>query len=108
MRTQTAVPTCSSLIHGRLSPAIEERQALLEIESGRHAFEGESELHHRQRHLRLNADDDGLCAAQLRGVRDAAERASRERVEHVERGYIDDHTARAMAAHQVGKVVTEL
>ena len=65
MRTRTSPPTCSSLIVARLGPTLEKREALFEVEGGGHAFERESELHHRKRHFGLNPDDDGLCAPEL-------------------------------------------
>src|SRR4029453_8047453 len=107
MRTRTS-PTCNSLIVTRLGPTIEEREALFKVEGGGHAFEGEPKLHHRQRHLGLNPDDDGLCAPELGGVGNATEGSRGKRVEHVERGDVDDHTARTMTAYQVGQVVAQL
>src|SRR5215204_172065 len=108
MRTRTTLPTCSSLIVGGLCPPVEEGEALFEIERRRDAFEREPELHHGQGHFRLDPDDHRFGPPQFRGVGNAAKRARRERVEYVERGNVDDHTASAVAAHEVGKVVTEL
>src|SRR4051794_1984623 len=46
------------------------REALLEVERGVHVLEREPELHHRERHLRLDADDHRLGAAQARHMGD--------------------------------------
>src|SRR5215210_580714 len=45
---------------------LEEGQALLEVERGVHVLEVHPQLHHRERDLRLDADDHGLGAAQPR------------------------------------------
>src|SRR5690348_10054901 len=73
--------------------ALEERQALLEVERRVHVLEVHPELDHRERDLRLDADDHGLRAAQPGHVRDPAQRARDERVHHVQRGDVDDDPA---------------
>src|SRR5688572_32701438 len=108
MRTRTPAPTCSSLIVRGLGPPVEKREAFFEVERRWNAFERKPELDHGQGHFWLDADDHRFRAPQFRGVGDAAKRASGERVEHVERGDIDDHTASAVATDQVGEVVTKL
>src|SRR6185295_11325355 len=44
-------------------PAIQEREAFFEVEHRRDPLEREAELHHRERHVGLNADDDRFRAA---------------------------------------------
>ena len=41
-------------------------------------------------------------------IRNAAKRPGGERIEHVERGDVDDHATSAITADQVGQVVAEL
>src|SRR2546425_4027717 len=52
--------------------AIQEGEPLLEVERGRDTLEGQAELHHREGHLGLDADDHRLSAPQPRHVRDVA------------------------------------
>src|SRR5206468_10589231 len=75
--------------------AVEVRQAFLQIQRGRDPLEREPELDHRERHLRLDADDDGLGAAQADHVGHVPQGARRERVDHVERGDVHDDAPRA-------------
>src|SRR5689334_8614254 len=53
----------SDMIAARLGLSVEEGEPLFEVEGGRHAFQREAELHHREGDLRLDADDDRLGAA---------------------------------------------
>ena len=71
------------------------RETLLEIERGCDAFERESQLHHRKRHVRLDADDDRLRAAQTVSCGDdrASVRAANESITS-SGGDVDDHAAR--------------
>src|SRR3712207_290090 len=50
-------------------------EALLEVERGVDVLQAQPELHHGERDLRRDADDDRLRAAQPRHVGDPAERA---------------------------------
>src|ERR671914_1118601 len=70
-------------VRGLLDELVQERQAFLEVESGVHALEVEPELDHRESDLGLDADHDGVGAAQPRHVGDPAQRPGRERVHHV-------------------------
>src|SRR4051812_237172 len=67
----------------------QQRQPFLEIQRGLHVLELHAELDHRERDLRLDADDHGLGAAQARHVRDPAQRARDEGVHDVQRGDVD-------------------
>src|SRR5215470_1689708 len=73
-----------------LGLAVEVRETLLQIERGRDTLQGEPQLDHREGHLRLDADDDGLGAAQPNHVRHVPQGAGRERVDDVERGDVHD------------------
>src|SRR5690349_9382032 len=64
--------------HAALGAGVEVGETLLEIECGGHAFQAESQLHHRERHLRLDADDDRVGAAQADHVGHVPQRAHRE------------------------------
>src|SRR5574341_8697 len=77
--------------------AIQEGEALLEVQHGRDALERQAELHHRERDVGLDADDHRLGAAQPRHVRDVAQRADRERVHHVECRDVHNDAAAARA-----------
>jgi hypothetical protein len=56
-------------------PPGQDRQAIFQVERGVHALEpgGESELYHREGHLRLDAHEHDVGAPELGGVGDAAE-----------------------------------
>src|SRR6266705_532868 len=75
--------------------AIEEGEALFEVQHGRDALQRQAELHHGKRHVGLNPDDDRLGAAQAGHVRDVAQRAHGERVHDVERRDVHDDAAAA-------------
>src|SRR3954470_20821914 len=78
-----------------LRAAVEEREAFLEIQDGRHTLQREPELHHRERHIGLDAHDHRLGAAQACHMRDVAERADGKGIHHVERRDVDDDAAAA-------------
>src|SRR5437870_6199475 len=73
--------------------AIEKGEALFEVQHGRDALQRQAELHHGERHVGLNPDDDRLGAAQTGHVRDVAQRAHGERVHDVERRDVHDDAA---------------
>ena len=53
----------------------------------------DAQPHHREGDVGLDADDDGLRAAQACDLRDGAQGVAGEGVDHVERGDVDDHSA---------------
>src|SRR5438128_3751202 len=61
--TRTSSAMSANLIPGALPLAIKICDALLEVQGGRHALQREAQLDHREGHLRLDPDDDGLCPA---------------------------------------------
>src|SRR5947209_5150430 len=63
------------------------------------AFEPDPQLRHRKGHLRLNAHHNRFGAAQTDHLSEILQGAARKRVQHVERGDIDDHSARPRASH---------
>src|SRR5438093_2283979 len=75
--------------------AVQEGEAFFEVQYRCDALQRQAELHHGERHVGLNPDDDRLRAAEARHVRDVAQGAHRERVHHVQRGDVDDDTAAA-------------
>src|SRR5215208_7528502 len=87
--------------------ALEEGEPLLEVERGMDVLEVHPELDHRERDLRLDADDHRLGAAQARHVGDPAQRARDERVHDVERRDVDDDPARAEAPDLLHHVVLQ-
>src|SRR6266849_11088936 len=98
--SRSSSPTGTRLLGFGFEPAlfrtaIEEGEALFEVQHGRDTFQRQAELYHGERHVGLDADDDRLGAAQAGHVRDVAQRAHRERVHHVERGDVHDDTAAA-------------
>src|SRR5215218_3931882 len=102
--TRTLSPTATRLPADLL---LQEREPLLEVERRVDVLEVHAQLDHRERDLRLDADDDGLRAAQPGHVRDAAQRARHERVHHVERGDVDHDPARPVAADLAHDVVLQ-
>src|SRR5438034_215834 len=98
---------------GRFSSArplrslVEEGQPFFQVERRVDALQGEPQLHHRERHLRLDADDDRLGRAEAPHLGDVAQGADGEGVHHVERGDVDDHPARAIPADLRDQAVAE-
>ena len=90
-----------------LEALIEEARPSSRSRAVEHVLQRQSQLHHRQGDVRLDADDDRLGAAELGHVGDRAQRARGEGIQHVERGHVDDHAARAVPADQVGQVVPQ-
>src|SRR5438552_6048830 len=78
-----------------LGAAIQEGEAFLEVQHGGDAFQRQTELHHRERDVGLDADDDRLGAAQARHVRDVAQRAHGKGVHDIKGRDDADHAAAA-------------
>src|SRR6267154_107902 len=74
-------------------------QAFLQIERGGDVLERQSELHHREGDLRLDADDDGRGAAQADHVRDLKQGARGKRIHDVHRGNVHDDPGGSVAHH---------
>ena len=89
-------------------PAVQHREALLEVERGVQRREVELELDHRDGDVGLDADDHRLGPAQPRRQRDRAQRPRDERVDDVERGDVDDDPERPVAPHALHEVVAQL
>src|SRR5438445_10832056 len=96
--TRTSTGIAAAFTPGRSSRPAEVRESLLEVQRGRHAFEREPELDHRERDLRLDADDDRLRAAQPNHVSHIAKGPGGERIDHVQRRDNDDDPARTEEA----------
>src|SRR6266478_7938203 len=90
MGTRTSSAMSANLMVGALHLAVEVREALFQVQRGRDALEREPELDHRERHLGLDADDDGLGPAQPDHVGHVPQGPGGERVDHVERGDVHD------------------
>src|SRR5438128_10920674 len=88
METRTSSAMSANLLIVVPPLAVEIREALFEVQRGRDAFQGEAQLDHREGHLRLDADDDGLGAAQPEHVRHVPHRGVSERSRHVQRRYV--------------------
>src|SRR5919108_6382345 len=79
-------------------------QAVVQVECGAHLREEKAKLHHRERHRRLNADDDRLGAFQPDRPGDVLQRPSGKGVDDVEPAHVDDHGPRPVLAHAVGQL----
>jgi hypothetical protein len=99
--------TSSPILGGPPRPSVEHREGLVEIERGVERLEVQVELHHRDRNVGLDADDQGLCAAQPRGDGDRPERACDEGVDDVQGADVDDEPACALPADPLGQLVAE-
>src|SRR5262245_33163511 len=88
-------------------PLVQEGQAFLKVEGRGHILEGQPELDHRQRDVRLNAHDDRLGAAKFCHVGDRTQRPRGKRVQHVEGGHVDDDASRAVPPHAIGEIVSK-
>src|SRR5689334_7622736 len=82
---RSSSPTAARLfgfgLHDALFGApVEEGETFFEVQHRRHALQRQSELHHGERDVGLDADDDRLGTAQARHVRYVAQRPHRERV----------------------------
>src|SRR5712691_3357174 len=88
--TRTSSAMSANLMVVALHLAVKVREALLQVQRGRHALQREPQLDHRERHLRLDPHDDGLRAAQPDHVGDVAQGTGRERIDDVERRDVHD------------------
>src|SRR5256712_10677562 len=93
MGTRTSSAMSANLMVGALHLAVKAREALFQVQRGRHALEREPELDHREGHLRLDPHADGLRAAQPDHVGHVAQGTGRERIDHVERRDVHDDPA---------------
>ena len=84
---------------------MEEIQTFLQVQGGGDRSGAHAELHHRERDVGLDADDDGVRAAQAGHLGDAAQRVETERVDDVQRGDVDDDAPGAVPADLVDQVV---
>src|SRR3954462_905077 len=78
-----AIRRSSDTVFVLLEMVLQERQAFLEVQRGVDVLEVQAELHHRERHLGLDADDHRLGPAQPRHAGDPAHRPRHERANHV-------------------------
>src|SRR5919106_4186105 len=68
--------SCSSAtVAGLLPGPRQQREPLLEVERGQHVLQAHAELNHRERDLRLDADDHRLRPAQAGHPSDSLKRA---------------------------------
>jgi hypothetical protein len=88
-------------------PSIEHRERLVEIERRVEWLEVQVELHHRDRDVGLDPDDQGLRPAQPGRDGDGAERACHEGVDDVQGADVDDEPADALPADPLGQLVAE-
>ena len=88
-------------------PSVEPRERFVEIERRSERLEVQVELHHRDRHVGLDPDDHGLCAAQPGGDGDRPERTRDEGVDDVQGADVDDEPACALVADPLGQLVAE-
>src|SRR6267378_2915607 len=107
-RTSSAMSAPFMLLDFPLGAAMEVLEPFLQVQRRRHTLQREPQLDHRERDLGLDADDDGLRAAQPDHVGDVAERAGRERIDHVERGDVHDDAARADLTDLIDQRVAQL
>src|SRR2546428_11841750 len=63
MDTRTSSAMSAYLLAGPLAFPVKVREALFQVQRGRDAFERQAQLDHRERHLGLDADDDGFRTA---------------------------------------------
>jgi hypothetical protein len=88
-------------------PSVEHRERLVEIERRVERLEVQVEVHHCDRDIGLDPDDDGLCAAEPGGDRDRAERPGDEGVDDVQGPDVDDEPAYALPADPLGQLVAQ-
>src|ERR671934_1178557 len=72
---------------------VEKRERLVEVEGRMEGFEVEIELRHGDRDVRLDSDDERLCASKPGGDGDGAEGASAEGVDDINPWAVDDDPA---------------
>src|SRR5260370_31096612 len=107
-RTSSAMSAPFMLPDLPLGASIEVLKPFLQVQRRRDTLQGEAQLDHRERDLRLDAHDDGLRAAEPDHVGDVAQRARRERVDDVQRRDVHDDAPRAHLADLVHQRVAEL
>jgi hypothetical protein len=97
----------SLILGGPPHPSVEHAERLVEVERRMERLEVQVELHHRDRNVRLDPDDHGLCAPQPGGDGDRAERARDEGIDDVQCSDVDDEPACALVADPLRQLVAE-
>src|SRR5215472_10517635 len=83
-------------------------ETFFEIERRYDALEVQAQLHHGERDVWLDADNDRARTSQLGDVHDRAKGACCEGIQDVERGHVDDHPTAPVGAHLTGELVAKL
>src|SRR5688572_16662722 len=104
---EIATVTSSCMRSAGFPHVVQDGDGFLEVERGPHVGEREPQLDHRERDLGLDADDDGLGAAHLENLADAAQRPDRERIHDVEHRDVDDDALRPELPDPLRQVVAE-
>src|SRR5690242_15229128 len=86
---------------------LEQFQSLFQVERRLDPLEREAELDHGEGHVRLDADDHGLRAAQFYGMRNAPKRTGGKRIHDVQGGDVHHDATGTQFAHFVGQLVPE-
>src|SRR5438132_1460033 len=85
----------ATTIAATVGPLIEVSETFLQIECSSDSFQSQSQLHHSKSHLRLDAHNDRIRAAQANHVRDVEERACSKGIHDIKRGHIHHYATRA-------------
>src|SRR5215469_18110962 len=86
----------------------EKSNAFFQVKRCRHSFQFQTKLHHGERNIGLDSDDDRLRAAQSNHECNVTERARGEGIHHVQGGDVDNDAAGAQAADLLDEGVTQL
>lgn len=80
---------------------------VVQVKRSPDGIEIDVELNDRDGDVRPDADDYGLRSPQPKHDRERSQGARDERVDHVKRRHVDDHSARAVATHPFCNLVTK-
>src|ERR1041385_1689148 len=96
-----------SMLQGSFREMVQESQSLFQVEGRADAFQQQSQLHHGEGDVGLDADDDGLRPAQFEHVGDGPQRARGEGIDDIEHGDIDDDATGTGLADAIRQVVPQ-
>ena len=86
---------------------VQQGKSFFQVERGEHTTEVGAQFDHGEGHVGIDTDDHRAGAAEIRHSGDVPQGPGAEGVEDVERGYVDDDSARPVAPHSVDQLVLE-
>ncbi len=92
----------------RFSPAFQQGETFFEVQRGFRIAQRQSQFHHSESYVGLNADYDRSRPAHAQDLFKGAQRADREGVHNVESGDVNDDASRPMLPHHFSQAIPQL